>query len=152
MDERLQEALLYAWMKMSVLIRGNRILTGFSFNEIMVCGLLARQEETQAPPLTATELCQQTKLLKSQVNHILADLEKRALITRARSSEDKRVVHLHLTEEGRRRYAEEHARVLEIVGAVRETLGSEKTRELTVLMAQATVIVNEKISNLSKEN
>ena len=51
----LQEELLHAWMQMSVFIRGNRLLTDFSFNEIMICGLLFRQQESGATPLTATQ-------------------------------------------------------------------------------------------------
>ena len=37
-NRTMQEELLYAWMQMSVSIRGNRILSGFSFNEMMLCG------------------------------------------------------------------------------------------------------------------
>lgn len=145
MNDSLPEDLLHAWMQMSVFIRGNRILDSLSFNEIMICGLLFRQPEGT---LTATDLGTRTKLLKSQVNHILADLEKRELITRARSTADKRVVHLSLTPAGRALYLAEHGRVLEIVGTVRQTLGDEKTKELTALMTRATAIVNKTISAL----
>lgn len=140
---RLQEALLHAWMEMSVFIRGNRILTDFSFNEVMICGLLLRQQEAGASPLTATELCSQTHLLKSQVNHILTALEERGLIQRVRSTADKRVVYVHLLEDGRARYFKEHARVMEIMKAVYDALGSEKTRELTALIAKATAVVDD---------
>lgn len=134
----MEEELLYAWMEMSLHIRGNRILTDFSFNEIMICGMLFRQEE----PLTATELCEHTNLLKSQVNHILTGMEKRGFIERVRSTTDKRVIYVHLLEAGQSAYMKEHARVMEILRAIYETLGADKTSELTMLIKQATAVVN----------
>ena len=61
-EHQLQEALLYAWMEMSVFIRGNRILADLSFNEVMICGMLSRRQADA--PLTATELGERTNLLK----------------------------------------------------------------------------------------
>ena len=99
--QQMQEDLLYAWMEMSVFIRGNRILADLSFNEVMICGMLYRQQEADTP-LTATELGERTNLLKSQINHILTDMETRGLIERTRSTTDKRVVYVRLSQEGRR--------------------------------------------------
>ena len=110
-DLKLQEDLLYAWMEMSVFIRGNRILTDLSFNEVMICGMLYRQKNNT--PLTATELGERTNLLKSQINHILTDMEKRGLVQRTRSTADKRVVYVPLSEEVHVRYLQEHAKVME---------------------------------------
>lgn len=139
-DLKLQEDLLYAWMEMSVFIRGNRILTDLSFNEVMICGMLYRQKNNT--PLTATELGERTNLLKSQINHILTDMEKRGLVQRTRSTADKRVVYVQLSEEGHVRYLQEHAKVMEILKEVHQELGSEKALELTNMLKQATTIVN----------
>ena len=128
---------------MSTFIRGNRILSELSFNEIMVCGLLQRQRDSGASPLTATELCARTNLLKSQINHILTSLEGRGLIRRVRSIGDKRVIRIYLTEAGRELYEAEHARVLEILNQVYLELGQEKTRELTQLISRATDVVDD---------
>ena len=139
-EQQIQENLLQAWMEMSVFIRGNRILTGLSFNEVMICGMLYRQPSDT--PLTATELGERTNLLKSQINHILTGMERRNLIERTRSTADKRVVYVQLSEEGRRTYAQEHAGVMAILAAVHEEFGSEKTKELTAMLKKATSIVN----------
>ena len=139
-EQQIQENLLQAWMEMSVFIRGNRILTGLSFNEVMICGMLYRQPSNT--PLTATELGERTNLLKSQINHILTGMERRNLIERTRSTADKRVVYVQLSEEGRRTYAQEHAGVMAILAAVHEEFGSEKTQELTAMLKKATAIVN----------
>ena len=139
-EQQLQEDLLYAWMEMSVFIRGNRILSGLSFNEVMICGMLSRQHPDA--PLTATELGDRTNLLKSQINHILTGMEQRNLIERTRSTTDKRVVYVQLSDEGRRVYASEHTGVMEILKAVYDEFGSEKTRELTSMLKKATAVVN----------
>lgn len=138
----LQEKLLHAWMEMSVFIRGNRLLTDLSFNEIMICGMLFRQQESGTAPLSATELGERTNLLKSQINHILTGMEQRGLIERVRSTEDKRVVYAHLSTEGRTIYLQEHTKVMEIINEVHSALGREKTQELTEMLKTATAIVN----------
>lgn len=138
----IQEELLHAWMQMSVFVRGNRLLADFSFNEIMICGLLYRCQENGTKPLTATELGEQTNLLKSQINHILTQMEQRGWIERIRSTSDKRVIYVHLSELGRESYLKEHAKVLEILNIVHRELGSEKTQELATLLNQATSIVH----------
>ena len=141
-DRQLQEDLLFAWMQMSVCIRGNRILSNLSFNEIMLCGTLLRRETCGAPPATATELCEEMRLLKSQINHILTQMEQRGWIERIRSTSDKRVIYVHLSDLGRESYLKEHAKVLEILNTVHRELGSEKTMALAALLNQATSIVH----------
>ena len=151
-EHQLQEALLYAWMEMSVFIRGNRILADLSFNEVMICGMLSRRQADA--PLPATELGERTNLLKSQINHILTAMEQRGLVERTRSTTDKRVVYVRLSEEGRRLYAREHDRVMEILKAVYGEFGSEKPRELPAMLKKATSIVNNYMdpNATSKEN
>ena len=145
MEERrtMQEELLYAWMEMSLHIRGNRILSDFSFNEILIYGLLHRRRIAGLPPMTATELGNYTRLLKSQINHILTGMEARGLISRERSSQDKRVVYVHPLESALPRYKEEHEKVLKIIDSVFSALGEEDAKTLTVLMRKATAVVND---------
>ena len=119
--DQTREELLRAWMSLSAYIRGNRLLRELSMNEMLVCNLLYRRQEEGGPPVTATELCARTQLLKSQVNHILTAMESRRLIERARS----------------------HAEtVLDILEEIRSTLGEERTRQLTALMDEAVAAVN----------
>ena len=145
MDHRrqMEEELLYAWMEMSLYIRGNRILSDFSFNEIMICGLLYRRQQTGQSPFTATELGSYTRLLKSQINHILTAMEDRGLISRERSPHDKRQVYVRLREEAIPLYLREHAKVLDIVDSVCSALGEADTQTLTALMRKATAVVND---------
>ena len=124
------EALLRAWMAMGAYIRGNRLLQDLSMNEMLVCNVLAGRAPNQ-PPVTATELCQRTQLLKSQINRILTSME------------DRRVVCIRLREEALPRYQREHAHVLTVLEAVRSALGEEDTRQLTALIQRATAAVTQ---------
>ena len=138
---QLQENLLDAWMAMEVCIRGNRLLSDLSMNEMLICNTLYQRRSGE--PVTATELCGQTKLLKSQMNHVLNRMESQGLISRERSSGDKRVVYVSLREEAAPRYLREHEHVLNIVGAVCGALGEEDTKTLAALMQRAASVVSE---------
>ena len=138
------EELLRSWMEMSVCIRGNRILSQFSFNEIFVCRLLLHQrEEGGTPFLTASDLCRRTRLLKSQMNHLLNTMEKKGLIERLPGQPDKRTVQVRLQEAAVPLYQQEHGKILELLRAVSAALGEENTRTLSTLIARAVDSVND---------
>lgn len=141
-QRKLQEELLRSWMAMEVCIRGNRLLSDFSMNEMLVCNLLFQRRRDGDSPVTATELCTHTRLLKSQMNRVLNGMEARGLISRERSALDKREVHVRLKETALPRYLQEHEHVLGIVGAVCAALGVEDSKKLAELMNQAADIVS----------
>lgn len=138
-----QEDLLQAFLEMSAYIRGNRLLSNFSFNEIAICNLLYRRQQEGTPPPTATEISAWTKLLKSQVNHILTGMEEKGLIRRKRSLDDKRIIYITLCDEALPLYLQEHEQILKIMDVIYETMGAEKVETLTELVSQATTIVDE---------
>ena len=55
-QSNLLEDLLHAWMSMAVYIRGNRILSDLSVNEMLICNTLYQRQQTGGAPVTATEL------------------------------------------------------------------------------------------------
>ena len=142
MDRRVEEALLGAWMDMALHIRGNRIVTGLSFNEIVVCSMLYRSMQEGVGMLTATDLGSRTKLLKSQLNKVLTLMEEKGLIERIRSEKDKRKIYLKLQEESLSVYLEEHEKVMVIVHQVCVSLGEEKARMLSELFLEAVAVVD----------
>ena len=143
MEKHLQEDLLHAWMAMEVCIRGNRLLSDLSMNEMLICNLLHQHPEG----VTATELCRHTKLLKSQMNRILTSMEEQGMIRRERDSRDKRSVWVYLQEAALPRYLREHRQVLGIVGRVCDELGEDEAARLAALMQKAAHIV----SNIKEE-
>ncbi len=122
------EKLLGAWLKLSAAIRNERIVTGMTFNEAYICNLLLkRKAEESSPPLTATELCNETGLLKSHMNKTLIAMEKKGYITRARSNDDKRAVYINIPDNGALAYTKSHEITLNIMRDLVEKLGEEKS-------------------------
>lgn len=125
------ERLLSAWLTLSSTLWNERVVSGMTFNEAFVCNLLSHQaEETPDRPLTATALCERTRLLKSQMNKVLSEMEKKGYIQRLRSTQDKRQIFLHLTDEGKQAYAKEHAGITAILTALVAELGEKRTLQI----------------------
>ena len=143
MEYNHQEQLLEAWMAMEVCIRGNRLLSEFSMNEMLVCNALYHQRLTGGNPVTATDLCAKTQLLKSQMNRLLGGMEADGLIRREQNSTDKRESYVYLEDAALPRYLKEHRHVLCIVEQVSTALGETDTKHLTALMLKAAAVVNQ---------
>jgi DNA-binding MarR family transcriptional regulator len=64
------------------------------------------------------------------MNRILTQLEEKNLITRERSSLDKRKVYVRLTTEQSNAYLKQHEQILKLLDNIIEKLGKEKTLEI----------------------
>ena len=129
--KKLNEELLGAWLRLSTSIVNPRIVSELSYNETLVCNVLYRnQMEAAAAPLTATDLCNATKMLKSQMNRTLNLLEAKGLICKSRSEVDKRQVFITLDIVHADTYIRQHERILKLLDDIIARLGEEKA-ELT---------------------
>ena len=82
----MNEELLEAWLRLSTILCNDRIVSEMPYNEALICNILYRQEmQKEDKKLTATDLCKQTKMLKSQMNRTLQCMEEKKIITRQRS-------------------------------------------------------------------
>ena len=103
MDEKrlAGERLLGSWLNLSSTVWNRRRVSGMTFNEVLVCGLLKRRMDTEPDKFyIATELCAETGLFKSQMNKLINSMEEKGLVTRLRSEKDRRFVYIKLTGEG----------------------------------------------------
>lgn len=141
-SDKMAEELLGAWMAMSIGIKGNRILKSLSFNEMVICRLLY-QAGRDGREITATDVCKETRLLKSQVNKVLNDMEKKELIYRHRDVEDKRRVFIRMKEESKGIYLNEHARVMDIIGQVCDRLTGQEVEILIEKMSKVVAVMDE---------
>ncbi len=73
--EELDERLLCAWLRLTTVISNERVVTAMPYNEALICNIL--DQEADGVPLTATDLCEKTKMLKSQMNRTLNSMEKK---------------------------------------------------------------------------
>ena len=133
--EALSEELLTAWLRLTGAINNQRLVDGLSFNEAIVCGLLER-EGRRGGFLTASELCAKTGILKSQMNAILRSLERRGVISRQQSRQDRRQIEIRLLPEGSARYEAAHRRVLALARRLVDAMGEEPVRQLIPLLHQ----------------
>ena len=128
---QLNEVLLGAWLKISTAINNRRLVSEMSYNESLICNILYRNAmESPEQTLTATDLCNETRILKSQMNRILTQLENKNLITRERSTEDKRKVFVRLTSEQSNAYLKQHAQILSLLDTIIDKLGKEQTERI----------------------
>ncbi len=121
------EKLLDAWLRLTTTIINPRVVYALSYNESLVCNILYRHCYDSEMRLTATDLCRETKMLKSQMNRILNRLEDKNMITRSRSTKDRREVFIHLNMENLTAYEEQHGHIMQLLDAIIERLGYEKT-------------------------
>lgn len=131
----LSEELLSAWLQLGAVIDNQRLVSDFPFNEAMVCGLLLRAQE-QDRALTASDLCAQTRILKSQMNAILNSLERKGFLQRRRSQSDLRRMELSLLPGGIERYQKSHRQTLALVDRLIASLGQEAIETLVPLLLQ----------------
>ena len=142
--QNINEKVLNAWLKLSTTICNERIVSELPFNESFICGIL-HHNATENPEhkITATELCEQTSMQKSQMNRTLNSLEEKGLIFRKRSEKDKRQVFVSINMDNAGIYEHQHKKVLEFVDAVLDKVGKEKAEEIIQLFTL--------ISNKAKE-
>lgn len=138
---QLDEELLSAWLRLTSIIDNQRLAAshaagGLPFNEAMVCGLLV-QAQTEGRRLTASSLCRQTRILKSQMNAILRSLERKGVISRRQSRTDRRQVELELLPKGMSLYQEGHRRVCAMAQRLVDEMGREQVEALIPLLRQA---------------
>lgn len=132
--QNINEKVLSAWLKLSTTICNERISSELPYNESLICGILHRNAvENPEKQMTATELCEQTNIQKSQMNRTLNSMEEKGLIDRIRSKKDKRQVFVKINMENAEVYENQHKKVLDIVDTVLEKVGKEKAEEIVQL-------------------
>lgn len=131
----LNEELLFVWLQLGNVIDNQRLVAELPFNEALVCGLLSRSDV----PLTASDLCNLTRILKSQMNAILCSLEQKGLIKRQKSQNDRRQIELYLLPDGITRYNASHQKTLRLVDLLIQSVGEENIRTLIPLLKQVII-------------
>lgn len=123
------EKLLDSWLTLYASLKKDRLVRDIPFNEACILSLLCKKGRQcpANPMLSASELCDGTGLLKSQMNRTLNDMEKKQYIIRFKSKTDKRMVFVSITPKGKAVYQKEHDHILQIVRKVSSNLGDERS-------------------------
>lgn len=139
----LNEQILDAWIQLTTVIDNNRIVSEMPLNEALVCRILSERGEKN---ITATYLCELTKMQKSQMNRTLTSMEEKGWIERKRSEEDKRQIFITLNEEKSAFYREQHEHVLKVVEKLIACIGEEKATQALELFTLIARIAEEELS------
>ena len=146
---QLKDELLESYIQISMKLWNGRAVRFMPYNEALICHLLhARQKlHPDKPYLTMKQLCDTTGILKSQMNKTLNSLEESGLITRERSTNDKRVVKITLNDNNNEIYEKEKQHISTIVTRIINRLGIERTHEAISIFND----IAEEMSLISKE-
>jgi DNA-binding MarR family transcriptional regulator len=129
------QAQMIAFVRAFGLHQGDRTPCG---KPVSVAEAHALLELSQHGPLPQSDLAAWLRLEKSTVSRLVAQLEQREWLTRERSTVDKRMLLLSLTEEGRRIAGElaeaRQARFERLLAAIPEAQRDEVLRALSVLV------------------
>jgi DNA-binding MarR family transcriptional regulator len=133
-DLKLNEKLLSSWLSLTTVISNESFVSNMSYNEAIICHILYTQFlNDPKKKLTATDLCKKTNMLKSQMNRTLTSMEKKKLIIRKRSKEDKRNINIELNQLNMEPYLNQHEEILKNVNHIIDKFGQEKTKEIIQL-------------------
>lgn len=140
---QLNETLLASWLRLSTSVNNSRFVSEMSYNESLICSILYKHQISSPDSfLTATDLCQMTKMLKSQMNRILNQLEKKNMIIRTRSTKDKRNVFISFNFEQAKTYEKQHKQILEILDHIVLELGQTTVEEAIALFNKVSDIAD----------
>lgn len=147
----LNEQLLSSWIKLCTTINNERIVSALSFNETMVCNILRNQEiNNPTKKLTATDLCNKTGMLKSLMNRTLNTLEKKDIIQKECSTEDRRQIFVSFNEKNVITYEEQHRQILELVDVIIDKVGRHKINDLVNIIDDISNVADIAISEKKK--
>ena len=86
--------------------------------------------------MTATELCRQTRILKSQMNRILTSLERKGIVSRRRSEADRRCVLVSMSDSQTALYEEQHQQIIAVVAGIIDEMGPERVRQAVDVLGE----------------
>lgn len=149
--EHLNESLLAAWLRLSTSINNSRVVSELTYNESLVCNLLYQHSiGGNEKQLTATDLCQKTNILKSQMNRTLNHLEEIGIISRERSSQDKRRVFISLNKSQTSKYELQHEKILTLLDSIIDKLGNERVFQTIEVLNTISNIADEVLNKQTK--
>lgn len=139
----LNESLLASWVNLSTSVNNERVVSEMPYNESLVCHILYRNTmQAKDTKMTATELCEQTHILKSQMNRILNHLEEKKFIKRSRSEQDKRQVYISFNPEQADSFQKQHEKLLRLLDAIIGEIGVDAAKEAAELFNKIATAAN----------
>ncbi len=133
-DRQDKERMLAAWLRVTTSVSQVHQLRDLRYNEALICNILMKNEiEHPGRRLTATDLCRESHILKSQMNRTLQCMEEKGIIEHQRSTEDRRRVYTRLRPDSVI-YERQHDQVLDTVGAIAARVGTDNVDQIVDML------------------
>lgn len=126
------------------LIKYDKIQGNLNLNDLLVCGLLLRNEK-EDKVTQVKNISEYLQISRPAVNTILNRLEDRDIVERVRLKENRRSVFVKLTSKAYDLYDFEKAKLAKVMDNVVSSLGEEKTNTLIELIDKVNNILEEEV-------
>ena len=118
------EQLLRSWVKLSGILKNNRISKGLAYNEAAVMLLVYhRYLEDGIGRISIKEIIRETQMLKSLVNRTVNSLEQMGLLERCPGDGDKRTVFVRCVSSNLPVFLQAHTVSLQVAQRIIEIIG-----------------------------
>ena len=121
------ENVLKTWLNMTTIINNNKLTKEIPLNEALICRFLIQNE---GKDVTMSDLCHELMTLKSQMNKTLGNMEKKGLIYKERSKNDKRQVYVRFKKEALPLFEKQHQKIIDLVIRVIKDVGESEVKTL----------------------
>lgn len=127
-NAQLQNELIVAWVKLSGIVKNNRITTTLKYNESIVMLTVYKSYLEDGEGLTSVQdIIKETGMLKSLVNRTLGDLQDKGLIVYTQGTRDKRTKFVKCVKEKLDVFLQVHKTSLGVSQNVIDIIGKEDT-------------------------
>lgn len=128
-NDMLENNLILSWVKLSGLIKNNRITTGLKYNQAIVMLSIYSRYLTDGEGLTSVQdIIKETGMLKSQVNRTLCELESQQLITFVQGEKDRRTKFVKCVKEKLEVFLAVHDSSVSVAENIIDIIGKDDTK------------------------
>ena len=128
-DQQLQNELILAWVRLSGIIKNNRITTTLKYNEAIVMLTVYSRYLKDGVGLTSVQdIIKETGMLKSLVNRTLGELESQGLIVFEKGTVDRRTKFVKCVKEKLEVFLSVHSTSLGVSQNIIDIIGSEDAK------------------------
>ena len=136
MNQNLTEELLLSWVKLSCIIKNNRVTTGLKYNEAIVMLILYSRYLKDDGFTSVQDIIKETGMLKSLANRTLGDLEKKGLIVYEKGTKDRRTKFVKCVKEKLDVFFAVHNSSLGVSQNIIEIIGEEDAQVFVNIVAK----------------
>lgn len=128
-NQQLQNELILAWVRLSGIIKNNRITTTLKYNEAIVMLTVYSRYLKDGVGLTSVQdIIKETGMLKSLVNRTLGELESQGLIVFEKGTVDRRTKFVKCVKEKLEVFLSVHNTSLGVSQNIIDIIGSEDAK------------------------